>query len=149
MAGGQYPGSSCSPRWVDLSDQLPVRKVRQTWFVPNGTYLSNESHDIRSGREKADEWELFCEVNRRRRSRRGIRETTPNRPTVVGLWMHQCFGLSKCHWAQDSNNCFTLTSAISPASNSSRSRSPNPNNLATIISGKVSIPILLILAESL
>ena len=29
--------------------------------------------DIRSDREKADDWALFCEVNRRRRSRRGIR----------------------------------------------------------------------------
>ena len=51
--------------------------------------------DIRSGREKADDWGLFCEVNRRRRSRRGIRETIPNHPTAVGVWMHQWFGLSK------------------------------------------------------
>jgi hypothetical protein len=41
---------------------------------------------------------FFCEVNRRRRSRRGIRETTSNHPTVVGLWMYQYSGLSKCYY---------------------------------------------------
>ena len=36
--------------------------------------LSNYPHDIRSGRERSDDWGTICEVNRRRRSRRGIRE---------------------------------------------------------------------------
>ena len=33
----------------------------------------------------------FCEVNRRRRSRRGIREIFPQSFDRVGLLMHQCF----------------------------------------------------------
>ena len=35
--------------------------------------------------------ERFYEVNRRRRSRRGIREIFPSHSTLVGLLMHQCF----------------------------------------------------------
>jgi len=33
-----------------------------------------QPNDIISGRDKADDWEIICEVNRRRQSRRGIRE---------------------------------------------------------------------------
>jgi len=67
-----------------------------------------------------DDWGLFCEVNRRRRSRRGIRETTSNHPTVIGLWMYQCFGLSKRHCGQAAffwafNSKFVLFLMLAPA----------------------------------
>ena len=70
---------------------------------------SSQPHNIVSGRQKADDWGLFREVNRRRRSRRGIRETTPSHPTVIALWMHQCFGLGKCYWAVQKWRLFCLS----------------------------------------
>ena len=57
-----------------------------------------QAHDIRSGREKADDWGLFRECLGGFAACGLLRETIPNHPTVVGLWMHQCFGLSKSHW---------------------------------------------------
>ena len=50
---------------------------------------------------------------------------------------------------QVSNSCLTSTSTVSLASNSSRSRGPNPNRRATIRSGNSSMPILLMLTDSL
>ena len=46
-------------------------------------------------RKRSDDRGSFCEVNRRRRSRRGIRKNFPNHLTVVELWMHQCFALHR------------------------------------------------------
>jgi len=51
--------------------------------------LKQQPHDIRSGREKADDWGLFRECLGGFAACGLLRKTTPNYPTVVGLWMHR------------------------------------------------------------
>ena len=63
--------------WGRYCPRLQGVGVSYLGFELNGTFLSSYPLDFHSDRERSDDWGEFCEVNRRRRSRRGIRGNSP------------------------------------------------------------------------